>query len=101
MNSALRITLVLLPSALAAVVDAKEAAASHILVKTEAEAKEIKAAIAGGESFEKMAAAKSSCPSRSKGGALGTFAPGKFRFPVLLTCLFGLVFICFLSTCQV
>jgi peptidyl-prolyl cis-trans isomerase C len=50
--------------------------ASHILVKTEAEAKAIKAQLDKGESFEALAKAKSTCPSASRGGDLGWFGKG-------------------------
>jgi peptidyl-prolyl cis-trans isomerase C len=50
--------------------------ASHILVKTEAEAKAIKARLDKGESFEALAKAKSTCPSASRGGDLGWFGKG-------------------------
>lgn len=50
--------------------------ASHILVKTEAEAKAIKARLDKGESFEALAKAKSTCPSASRGGDLGWFGRG-------------------------
>lgn len=47
--------------------------ASHILVKTEDEAKSIIADLKAGKSFEDMARAKSICPSSKKGGNLGWF----------------------------
>jgi peptidyl-prolyl cis-trans isomerase C len=47
--------------------------ASHILVKTEAEALELKASK---ESFEDLAKAHSSCPSKNNGGSLGSFSRG-------------------------
>lgn len=50
--------------------------ASHILVKTEDEAKAIKARLDKGESFEAVAKDKSTCPSASRGGDLGWFARG-------------------------
>lgn len=56
---------------------ANHAKASHILVKTEQEAKEILARIQRGESFEKIASEKSLCPSRKKGGSLGEFGRGQ------------------------
>ena len=52
--------------------------ASHILVKTEDEAKEIYARISSGESsFEEEALAHSSCPSKANGGSLGEFGRGQ------------------------
>ncbi len=53
-----------------------QAAASHILVQTEAEAIDLKARIAAGEDFAELAKAHSSCPSGAKGGSLGTFKQG-------------------------
>ena len=56
---------------------ANRARASHILVKTEEQAKEILAKIQNGESFAKMAEQFSLCPSRKKGGSLGEFGRGQ------------------------
>ncbi|MGC2424038.1 MAG: peptidyl-prolyl cis-trans isomerase [Nitrospirota bacterium] len=50
--------------------------ASHILVKTEDEAKAIKARLDKGEAFEAVAKDKSTCPSASRGGDLGWFGKG-------------------------
>lgn len=50
--------------------------ASHILVKTEKEAKDILAAIKGGANFEEMAKKSSVDSSSSKGGDLGWFGKG-------------------------
>ncbi len=47
--------------------------ASHILVKTEEEAKQILEMIENGKSFEEMAQERSQCPSSKKGGDLGFF----------------------------
>ena len=47
--------------------------ASHILVSTEAEAKEILEKIQGGENFTKFAQERSKCPSGKKDGNLGFF----------------------------
>jgi peptidyl-prolyl cis-trans isomerase C len=56
---------------------ALEASARHILVNTQAQAQSLKDQIAAGEiTFEKAAQTHSSCPSGSKGGALGSFRPG-------------------------
>ena len=58
--------------------DDRRARASHILVDTEAECLEIKSKIDAKEmSFSKAAEASSKCPSKSKGGSLGEFEPGK------------------------
>jgi len=54
-----------------------KARASHILVKTEEQAKEILAKIKNGESFSKMAEQFSLCPSKKKGGSLGEFGRGQ------------------------
>jgi peptidyl-prolyl cis-trans isomerase C len=55
----------------------KKVIASHILVKTEAEANEILFDVKNGKSFEDMAAEKSLCPSGKKGGSLGWFTRGQ------------------------
>jgi parvulin-like peptidyl-prolyl isomerase len=49
----------------------------HILVKTETEAKNIKARLDKGERFSTIAQQVSLCPSGKKGGDLGTFTRGK------------------------
>lgn len=54
-----------------------QAAASHILVDTEARAQELKAEIEGGADFAQLAQKYSSCPSSQQGGALGTFGRGQ------------------------
>lgn len=51
--------------------------AKHILVDNEEKAKEVKAAINGGISFEDAAKEHSSCPSSSQGGDLGFFTRGR------------------------
>jgi parvulin-like peptidyl-prolyl isomerase len=51
--------------------------ASHILVKTEEEAKAIKAELDAGKSFESIAQEKSLCPSKKNGGSLGWFTHGQ------------------------
>ena len=52
--------------------------ASHILVKTEEEAREIYGKISSGEmTFEDAAKAYSSCPSKENGGNLGDFGRGQ------------------------
>ncbi len=52
--------------------------ASHILVETEEEAREIYGRIAKGEStFEEEALAHSTCPSKANGGNLGEFGRGQ------------------------
>ena len=51
--------------------------ARHILVSTEAECLKLKAEIEAGADFAEVAKAHSSCPSRMRGGDLGTFAPGQ------------------------
>ena len=50
--------------------------ASHILVETEEEAKEIKEALDGGADFAEMAREKSTGPSGPGGGSLGWFGAG-------------------------
>ncbi len=54
---------------------------SHILVKTEPEATEILEDLHDGVSFAKLAEMKSMCPSRKKGGDLGTFGRGQMVKP--------------------
>ncbi len=50
---------------------------AHILVKTESEAKNVKARLEKGEKFGAIAQQISLCPSGKKGGDLGTFTRGK------------------------
>lgn len=52
------------------------AAASHILVKTEAQALDLKKQIQEGADFAALAKKHSSCPSGRSGGALGEFGRG-------------------------
>ncbi|WP_432798924.1 peptidylprolyl isomerase [Poriferisphaera sp. WC338] len=52
------------------------AVASHILVKTEEEALDLKKQIEGGTEFAELAKAHSSCPSGAAGGSLGEFSQG-------------------------
>lgn len=52
------------------------ACARHILVKTREEAEKLKARIAKGEDFGKLAKKHSLCNSRKRGGDLGEFRPG-------------------------
>ena len=56
---------------------AERARASHILVKTEEQAKEILLKIQKGESFTKLAEQYSLCPSKNSGGSLGEFGKGQ------------------------
>ena len=56
--------------------------ASHLLVKTEEEAKELREQIVNGEkSFEDVAAMVSLCPSGAQGGDLGFFGKGQMVKP--------------------
>ena len=50
--------------------------ASHLLVKTEEEAKQIREEILAGKDFALAAAEVSLCPSGANGGDLGYFAKG-------------------------
>ncbi|WP_412496122.1 peptidylprolyl isomerase [Shewanella chilikensis] len=68
------------------------ACARHILVKSREEAEKLKARIAKGEDFGKLAKQYSQCPSKKRGGDLGEFGPGQmvkafdqvvFKKPVL------------------
>jgi peptidyl-prolyl cis-trans isomerase C len=54
-----------------------KANASHILVKTEDEAKQIKEKLNQGKDFGDLAKQYSSCPSKKKGGNLGWFSHGQ------------------------
>ena len=54
---------------------------AHILVKTEAEAKELLEKVNKGESFALIAREHSTCPSRKQGGDLGTFGRGMMVRP--------------------
>ena len=51
--------------------------ASHILVETEEQARELIARLQYGASFEELAAEHSSCPSKANGGNLGDFGKGQ------------------------
>ena len=53
------------------------ATARHILVPTEAQCNELKAAIEAGADFAELAKQHSSCPSSRQGGDLGSFGPGQ------------------------
>jgi parvulin-like peptidyl-prolyl isomerase len=55
--------------------------ASHILVEDEGTAKDLKAKIEAGASFEEMAKQHSSCPSKAQGGDLGWFGKGQMVKP--------------------
>ena len=55
---------------------ANEVRASHILVPTEQEARDLKARIENGEDFGAIAKANSQCPSGQSGGDLGFFGKG-------------------------
>lgn len=62
---------------LSAVPPQNEVRARHILVKTEAEAKDVIKQLDGGAKFEDIAKAKSSDGSAGEGGDLGYFGPGR------------------------
>ncbi len=51
--------------------------ASHILVRDRALALEVQKKLKQGAGFEALAREHSTCPSRSSGGDLGWFGPGK------------------------
>ena len=55
---------------------AKTAAALHILVDTEQQAKDILAQLEQGADFQQLAKKHSTCPSKSQGGDLGEFRQG-------------------------
>ncbi|PAU54674.1 peptidylprolyl isomerase [Pseudomonas sp. PIC25] len=54
-----------------------KAMARHILVKTEAEAEQLKKRLANGEAFDALAKKHSLCPSGKRGGDLGEVRPGQ------------------------
>ena len=56
---------------------AESADASHILVEEEDKAREIYEKIKNGGDFEELAREFSTCPSKEKGGDLGTFTRGQ------------------------
>jgi len=51
--------------------------ASHILVKEKSLADDLRSRIKSGGDFRTLAEEFSTCPSKSKGGDLGWFGPGK------------------------
>jgi len=59
-----------------AVAEVTEVRASHILVVTEKEAKQVKARLDRGEDFAEVAKEVSKCPSAARGGDLGFFGRG-------------------------
>lgn len=61
--------------------------ASHILVKTESEAKQIMQKINAGDDFAKLAKLYSQCPSGNAGGDLGYFGKGQMVKPFEGACL--------------
>jgi len=54
-----------------------QADARHILVESEKRCQELIDEINAGGDFAQLAIANSLCPSKAKGGDLGTFSPGK------------------------
>ena len=54
-----------------------QATARHILVSTEDQCNQLKAAIEGGADFGAVAREHSSCPSKQDGGNLGSFGRGQ------------------------
>ena len=55
--------------------------ASHILVKEQDLAKRIRQELRNGAKFAQLAKQYSTCPSKSRGGDLGWFGPGKMVKP--------------------
>lgn len=72
---------VLLCSTAFAYEEAKQVRASHILVKTRAEALQIKKALDGGADFGYYARTYSLCPSGQRDGDLGYFSRGQMVQP--------------------
>lgn len=58
-------------------IKAPTVSASHILIKEEADAKRIKAEIDAGKDFAEAAKEYSTCPSKERGGDLGSFGRGQ------------------------
>ncbi len=63
-----------------------EMKASHILIKDRALAQELLKRIKQGANFESLAREHSTCPSKSSGGDLGWFGPGKMVPPFESAC---------------
>jgi peptidyl-prolyl cis-trans isomerase C len=53
------------------------ASARHILVETEEQCRDLMKQLDEGASFEEPAKKHSKCPSGQRGGALGSFGPGR------------------------
>lgn len=69
---------VLMAAILPRTCEAKTATASHILVKSELLAVTLLEQLTeDGADFEELAKEHSTCPSRKRGGSLGTFPPGQ------------------------
>lgn len=81
MFSRILMVVVLMTSSVFAYEEVKQVRASHILVKTRAEAIQIKKAIDDGAEFEYYAKNYSLCPSGQKGGDLGYFRRGQMVQP--------------------
>jgi len=60
--------------------------ASHILIKDRSLAENILKKLRSGASFDALARDFSTCPSKSKGGDLGWFGPGKMVAPFEAAC---------------
>lgn len=60
--------------------------ASHILVKDRSLAQELLKRVKRGANFESLAREYSTCPSKSAGGDLGWFGPGKMVAPFEYAC---------------
>ena len=76
-TSAMMLLAMLAMAAMVKPVSAVQAEASHILVDTEAEAKQLLDSINNGSDFAEMARKHSKCPSKSRGGSLGKFGRGQ------------------------
>ncbi len=60
---------------------AKLACASHILLKNQRQANEVRKRLDAGDNFAQLAKKHSSCPSAKKGGDLGEFRKGAMVGP--------------------
>eukprot|EP01004_Peranema_trichophorum_P000714 NODE_10792_length_491_cov_17.730978_g10140_i0.p1 GENE.NODE_10792_length_491_cov_17.730978_g10140_i0~~NODE_10792_length_491_cov_17.730978_g10140_i0.p1 ORF type:complete len:138 (-),score=33.63 NODE_10792_length_491_cov_17.730978_g10140_i0:78-437(-) len=79
--SASQVLFILLLGFIPFAVCTRQASASHILVRTEDEARSLLDKLNTGADFAKLARDHSACPSGQNGGSLGTFGPGQMVKP--------------------